>query len=151
MVVNQIMVHTLLPSLIARRWVGTQTKWRLPPQSVSAGCRLTIIVWGRGPICGFLGFWLQIAIEPFVLFHHSVCIHMSSIVFVHGWGRSSLYETLPSPDVFLLPFQGGSSFAVLLCSCIFSFIFEVCCVIICCSSFLLLLMPPGRLCFLIYI
>ena len=25
----------------------------------------------RGPVCGFLVFWLQIAIEPLALFHHS--------------------------------------------------------------------------------
>ena len=26
----------------------------------------------RGPVYGFLVFWLQIAIEPFALFHHNV-------------------------------------------------------------------------------
>ena len=41
--------------------------------------RLTINVYGRahrGPVCGVLVFWLQIAIEPFALFHHSVFDYM---------------------------------------------------------------------------
>ena len=73
-VIDMIMVDTLHPTLIARRWVGPQTKWRLPPQSVSEGWCLTINVFGRthrGPVCGSLVFWLQIAIEHFASFHHS--------------------------------------------------------------------------------
>ena len=56
-------------------FISPQTKLRLPPQSVS-DCRcLTIKICGedhRGHVCGFLMFWLQIACEPFTLFHHSV-------------------------------------------------------------------------------
>ena len=40
---------------------------------------LSINVRGRthgGPVCGFLVFWLQIAIEPFALIHQSVCDYM---------------------------------------------------------------------------
>ena len=46
----------------------------LPPRSVSEDRRLTSIVCGRvlhDTICDFLVFWLQIAIEPFVVF--SIC------------------------------------------------------------------------------
>ena len=46
-----------------------------PPQSVSDGRRLIINVCGRahrGHDCGFLVFWLQIATEPFALFHLTV-------------------------------------------------------------------------------
>ena len=42
-------------------WVSPQTKWQLPPQSVSDG---------------FLVFLLQNAIEPFALFQHSFCDYM---------------------------------------------------------------------------
>ena len=70
-VVHPIMVDSILcPSLIARRWVGAQTKWRLPSKSVSDGWCLTINVCGwayRSPVCGFLVFWLQMAIELFAL------------------------------------------------------------------------------------
>ena len=48
-----------------------------PSQSVSDSRCLTVNVCGwahRGPGCGFLVFWLQIAIEPFALFHLSVLI-----------------------------------------------------------------------------
>ena len=64
----------LLPALGARRWVGPQTKSRIPPQSGLDSQRLTISFCGlahRGHVCGFLVFWLQVAIEPFTLFHHS--------------------------------------------------------------------------------
>ena len=50
-----------------------QTKWRLPPQSLSDERCLTIYVGGwahRGPVYSFLVLWLQIAFEPFALFHH---------------------------------------------------------------------------------
>ena len=36
-----------------------------------------------GPIVVLCGVWLQIAIEPFVLFHHSVLGHISSTVMFH--------------------------------------------------------------------
>ena len=52
---------TLLPFLIAGRWVGFQTKWRLPLQSVLNGWHLTINVCDRAdraPVCVFLEFWL---------------------------------------------------------------------------------------------
>ena len=48
-----------------------------PPQSVLDGRRLTINDFGwahRSPVCVFLAFWLQIAIEPFALYHRSVLI-----------------------------------------------------------------------------
>ena len=64
----------LLPSLLARRWVGFQTKRQLLPRSVSDGRRLTINVYIRahhGPVCGFLVFWLQLTIGPFALFNRS--------------------------------------------------------------------------------
>ena len=62
----------LLPSLLARQWVGPQTKWRVLPQSVSGGRCLAINVCGRahcGSVRGFLAFWLQVTIA---LIHHSV-------------------------------------------------------------------------------
>ena len=34
LILTQLWLITMLPSLIARRWVGPQTKWRLPSQSV---------------------------------------------------------------------------------------------------------------------
>ena len=67
MIVSPIMVETLLPSLIARWWVGPQ----LLLQSVSDGWHLTINICGkahRGLVCIFLVFWLQIAIDPFAGF-----------------------------------------------------------------------------------
>ena len=72
---TQLWLIALLPSLIARRWVGPQTKWRLPPQSISDGRCLAIYVCGRtlrGPVYGFLEFWLQSGIDPLALFHHGV-------------------------------------------------------------------------------
>ena len=47
------------------------TRWRLLTQSVSEGGQLNITLWSahRGPTCGFLVHWLQIAIGPSVLFH----------------------------------------------------------------------------------
>ena len=74
---TQLWLINLLPSLIAQQWVGPQTRWRLPLQSISDGPCLTTNVCGRayhGPVCGLLVFWLQIAIEPFVCFHLSVFI-----------------------------------------------------------------------------
>ena len=47
-------------------------KWRPPTQSVLDGWHLNIKVCNRasrGPVCGFLVFWLQIVIEAFALFH----------------------------------------------------------------------------------
>ena len=57
MVIKPIMVDNFVPLFIARRWVGPQTKWRLPPRCVSDGRCMTINVCGRAhrsPICGFL-------------------------------------------------------------------------------------------------
>ena len=84
MVLTQLWLIAFLPSSLwdklelyfqyVRRCVGLQTKWRLPSQSVSDDRCLAISVCGRvhrGHICGFLVFWLQIAIEPFALFHHT--------------------------------------------------------------------------------
>ena len=53
-----VWLRTSLPSLIARRWVGPQTKWRFLPQSVFDGGHLTINVFGpahRGLACPFQG------------------------------------------------------------------------------------------------
>ena len=84
MVVYKIMVIILLPSLTARQWVGPQTKWLFPPQSVSDSWRLNYIVCGwahRGLVCGFLVFRLQIANGPLALFHHSVCDMCFTVMF----------------------------------------------------------------------
>ena len=46
---------------------------------LSDGQCLTTNVCGcthHGPVCGLLVFWLQVAIEPFALFHHSVFDYM---------------------------------------------------------------------------
>ena len=54
-----------------------QTKWQLPPQSVSDGRRLTINVGGlanRGPLV--FVFWFHIAIKHFALLHHMVFDYM---------------------------------------------------------------------------
>ena len=67
MVVNKFMDKTLHSSLIARRKVGPQTKWRVTPQSFLGWC-LTINDCGRayrGSICGLLMFWIQAAVESF--------------------------------------------------------------------------------------
>ena len=40
-----------------------------------------------GPICGFLVIWLQVVMEPFVLFHHSVFYYMCFILMFHRWGK----------------------------------------------------------------
>ena len=67
-------------------WVGPQTKLRLSPRSVSDS-RCLISVCGRAhraSVCGFLVFWLQIAIEPFALFHHSVFDYMCFTVMFHS-------------------------------------------------------------------
>ena len=37
----------------------------------------------RGPVCGFLVVWLQVAIEPFALFHHSVFDYVCITVMFH--------------------------------------------------------------------
>ena len=37
----------------------------------------------RGLVCGFLVFRPQIAIEPFALFHHSVCDYMVQCDVLH--------------------------------------------------------------------
>ena len=37
----------------------------------------------KGLVCGFLVFWLQIAIEPLALFHHSVFDYMCFSVMFH--------------------------------------------------------------------
>ena len=82
MVINHIWLINWLPSLIARRRVGPQTKRRLLPQSVTDGWRLTINVCSRthcGPVCDFLVFRLQIVIELFILFHHIVLIICGSL------------------------------------------------------------------------
>ena len=44
----------------------------------------------RGPVCGCLMFWLQIAIETFVLFHHSVFDYMCITVMFQRLGRGPL-------------------------------------------------------------
>ena len=77
---TQLWLITMLPSLIARFWVGPQTKGWFPPSSVSDGWRQTINVLGRAhrsPACDFLVSWLQVAVEPFAfsfdyMFYHSV-------------------------------------------------------------------------------
>ena len=56
--------------------------WWLLNQSVLDDRCLTINVCGRarrGPVCGFLVFWLHIAIEPFAFFHHSVFNYKCSL------------------------------------------------------------------------
>ena len=55
--------------------------------------RLTINVCDRahrGPVCSFLMFWLQIAIQPFALFHHSVCDYVCFNVMFHCCDRGLL-------------------------------------------------------------
>ena len=49
-----MVIQIMLPSLIARWWIGPQTKWRLHPQSVSKRLHLTVNACGRahrGPLC----------------------------------------------------------------------------------------------------
>ena len=72
---TQLWLITFLPSLNAWRWVGPQTEWWLPPQSVSEGRCLSIYVSGhihRDPVYGFLMLWPNLAIDPFALFYHGV-------------------------------------------------------------------------------
>ena len=52
------------------RWIAPQTKWRLPCQLVQLVGACFVNTCDRahyGPICGFLVFKLQIAIDPFAL------------------------------------------------------------------------------------
>ena len=66
MVINPIMVDNFASLFNCTMCSGSQTKWRLPPQSVSEEWYLTINVCDRAhhsPVCGFLVLWLQIAIE----------------------------------------------------------------------------------------
>ena len=75
MAVTPIIVDNLASSLTAERRVYPQTKWCLPPLSVSEGWHPTIGIYSlvyHGLVCRFLVIWLQIAIEHFALFHHSV-------------------------------------------------------------------------------
>ena len=54
--------------------------------SISEGRRLTINVCGRvrrRPICGFLVFWLQIAVDSFALFQYRVCDYICFSVMFH--------------------------------------------------------------------
>ena len=72
------------------------SRLRFPPQSVSDGRRMTINVCGRvhrGPVCVFLVFWPQIAIESFVLFHHIVLRYMCFTMMFQRLGREPLYES----------------------------------------------------------
>ena len=62
--------------VMARRWIGSQTEWRLLPQYVLEAWHLIIYVCGQthcGAPCGFLVVCFQIVIEYFALFHYSVC------------------------------------------------------------------------------
>ena len=84
--------YYVFPSLIARRWMGPQIKWRFSPQSVSDDRRLTIYVCSqalRGLICSFLLFWLQIAIKPLHCFI-SIFYYLCFTVMFHRWDRGSL-------------------------------------------------------------
>ena len=86
LIVYPIMVYNFAFLFTCMTVGRSQTKWRLSPQSVSDGCRLTMNVCGRthrGLVCGFLVFWIHIASEPFALFHQSVCDYMCFTVTVH--------------------------------------------------------------------
>ena len=50
-----------------------------------------------GSVCGCLVFWLQIATEPFALFHHSVFDYMFFNVTFHRWRRGLLC----GPNIYL--------------------------------------------------
>ena len=74
MAVNPITIDNFVSLFNWLMTGGLQTKWWLPPQSVSEGWHLTINGQvHRGPLCGFLVLQLQSATESFALFHHSVC------------------------------------------------------------------------------
>ena len=61
--VTQLWLITLLPSLIARLWVGPQTE-RKAPSSICFRWSVPVYQWAqRGIVCGFLVLSLQIAIE----------------------------------------------------------------------------------------
>ena len=84
----QIWLITLLPSLIARRWVGPHAKGWLPPPSVSNGWRLIISVCGwvrRDPVFLWSG-----SDQLFALFHYSSFDYMCFTVMFHRLGRGPL-------------------------------------------------------------
>ena len=43
------------------------------------------------PVCGFLFFWIQFAIEPFALLHHCAFDYTCFILTFHKWGRGPLW------------------------------------------------------------
>ena len=97
--------------------------------------------------CCFFFFWLLLLF--FSCF--SNCIFFS--IFVPAlWDKSEvslqLNDQTPS-SLSYWPFQGGSLFAILSCSCVCHFMCFDCFVIAWSSSSLLLLLPRGRLCFVL--
>ena len=44
---------------------------------------ITNAYWDRDPVCSFLAFWFQIAIETFVFFHHCVGDYVCFTVKIH--------------------------------------------------------------------
>ena len=124
---------------------------------VLTSCACWVNVCGRGhrgPVYGFLVFWLHITIEPFGLFHHNVCDCLCFTMMVDWRVRETLRQpntplppSPPPPQLFFYwPFQGDSSVVVLLlfffCSCIVRFRCIVCFVIVCYWS-LPVLVPGG--------
>ena len=71
---TKVVLITLLPSLIARGWVGSQTGWWILSESVSEGSHLNIASSHRVPVYGFRMLWLQIAIQLSTLFYHNLVI-----------------------------------------------------------------------------
>ena len=107
----------------------------------------------RGPVCGFLMFWFQFAIEPFALFYHDACDY----VFTGGedpMRTEHMFIILSSIRIkgeishewncfFYWPFQGGSFVADRLCSSAVSYV--ACVLSLLVTNFTLHLMPrEGR-------
>ena len=58
---------------------GHRTTCFVPSQCLWSNVLTLIFPWCDGPVHGFLVFWLQMVIEPFALFHLSVCDQMYSL------------------------------------------------------------------------
>ena len=141
---TQLWLATLLSSLIARRWVGLQTLWRLRlkdlsiDEMVEAGCFGCCQV-HRGLPVGFLLLWYSVSftVESFSLLYLLViswlicsrrwCIDKLGVFHANqismSWSTSELRVRLarletglsPPGKIFYWPFQGGASFVYHLC------------------------------------
>ena len=95
-------------------WLGGhRTFCFVPSQCLWSNVLTVIFHWCHGPVYGFLVFWLQMVIEPFALFYHSVCDQMYSLsyftdvmvlfmVFMSSGFRSPLSHLLCFVTVFVI-------------------------------------------------